>query len=202
MGKVITLGRQFGSGGREIGKILADELGFAFYDKELINKAAESSGIHRDFFERNEESVTGNFFHALTMGIYRNNNRLAEMNDISINDKVYLIQADVIKKAAEEGDAVIVGRCADYVLRNHKDCYNVFIHGDIEDRVRRATEDYGLDPDGLKETIIKIDKKRASYYNYYSGKKWGKAISYHMTLDSGVLGIRKCVDLIKELIRE
>lgn len=198
---IITLGREFGSGGRMIGKRVADELGFAFYDKEIIAEAAEASGMDKSLLEKNEESIKGNFFHNFTLGLYNAANTFSEMSDISLNDRAFLIQSEIVKKIALKENAVIVGRCADYVLRDFDQCYHVFILAPMEDRIERAANEYGMNRKNLKETIIKMDKRRASYYNYYTGKKWGRAISYHISLDSGKLGMDKCVNIIKEMVR-
>ncbi len=198
---IITLGRQFGSGGRMIGKKVAKELGFAFYDKELIAAAAEASGMDKELLEKNDESIKGNLFHNFTLGLYNAANTFSEMSDISLNDRAFLIQSDIIKDIAKRENAVIVGRCADYVLREFDNCFNVFIFADIDNRMERAATEYGMSRNNLKETIIKMDKRRSSYYNYYTGKKWGKALSYHMSLDSGKIGMDKCVAIIQEMVK-
>lgn len=198
---IITLGREFGSGGRQIAKAVAEELGYAFYDKELIAKAAEASGMDKTLLEQNDETIKGNFFHNFTLGLYNAANTFAEMSDISLNDRAFLIQSQVIKEIAERENAVIVGRCADYVLRDYENCYHAFIFAPIEDRIERAATEYGMSRKNLKETIIKMDKRRSSYYNYYTGKKWGRAVSYHMALDSGKLGTEKCVAIIKQMVK-
>ncbi|MDO4541826.1 MAG: cytidylate kinase-like family protein [Bacillota bacterium] len=199
---IITLGREFGSGGRMIGKVVAEELGFTFYDKEIITKAAEASGMDKELLEKNDENIKGSIFHNFTLGLYNAANTFAEMSDISLNDRAFLIQSDIIKDIAKRENAVIVGRCADYVLRDFHNCFNVFIFAPIESRIERAANEYGMNRKNLKETITKMDRRRSSYYNYYTGKKWGKAISYHMSLDSGKLGIEKCVKIIKEMVKE
>lgn len=198
---IITLGRQFGSGGRDVGKRLAKELGYAFYDKELIAKAAEKSGINEDVLEKSDENIKNYFLQNFTVGLYNAANTFSEMNDISINERAFLVQSDVIKEIAEKENAVIVGRCADYILRENPNCFHVFIHADIENRMERAEKEYGMKSQNLKETITKMDRRRANYYNYYTGKKWGKAMSYHVSLNSGVFGIDKCVAMLKEMVK-
>lgn len=190
---VITIGRQYGSGGREIGAKLAKELGIPFYDKELLTIAARKSGICEEIFEHHDEKPTSSFLYSLVMGNY-------SIDNMPINHKLFLAQFDAIRGIADEGPCVIIGRCADYALEDYSNCVNVFVHADIDERVRRATKEYGLAVAKAEENVIKMDKKRASYYNFYANKKWGSTENYHMTLDSGVLGIDKTVEVIKSYV--
>lgn len=191
---IITIGRQYGSGGREIGKRLAESLGIAFYDKELLSIAAKESGMCQELFENNDEKPTSSFLYSLVMGNYGS-------TDLPLNHKIFLAQFDAIKKVAKENSCVIVGRCADYALENHPNCTNVFIHADIKSRIKRVTTLYGVEPSKAEDTIIKTDKKRAKYYNFYSSKNWGTASNYHLTLDSGIIGVDNCVKLIEQFVK-
>jgi cytidylate kinase len=193
---IITIGRQYGSGGREIGQRLAKKLGIPYYDKELIAMAAKKSGIREDLLKEIDERATNSFLYSLVMGVGAFGTRGIGTEDLPINDRLFLIQNDLIHEIASEGPCVIVGRCADYILENKFNCVNVFIHAPMEFRMKRAMEVYGLSKAGLENKINKIDKGRASYYNYYSNRTWGKVDNYHLTFDSSVLGIEKSVDLI------
>lgn len=191
---VITIGRQYGSGGREIGRRLAESLGIAFYDKELLSIAAKESGMCQELFENNDEKPTSSFLYSLVMGNYGS-------TDLPLNHKIFLAQFDAIKKVAKENSCIIVGRCADYALENYTNCTNVFIHADMDTRVKRVTTLYGIEPSKAEDTIIKTDKKRAKYYNFYSSKNWGTASNYHLTFDSGLIGIDNCVKLIEQFVK-
>jgi len=191
---IITIGRQYGSGGREIGEKLAKSLGIAFYDKELLSVAAKESGMCKELFENNDEKPTSSFLYSLVMGNYGS-------TDLPLNHKIFLAQFDAIKKIAKENSCVIVGRCADYALENYPNCTNVFIHSDMASRIKRATTLYAVEPLKAEDTINKIDKKRAKYYNFYSSKNWGTASNYDLTFNSGLIGIDNCVKLIEEFIK-
>ena len=193
---VITIARQYGSGGREIGEMLAKKLNVPYYDKELIALAAKKSGLSEEVFRQADERATSSLLYSLVMGTYGYGGGVAGMNDMPINDKLFLIQADIIRKAAEEGACVIVGRCADYVLREKKDCLRVFIHADRDSRLRRAVEKYGIDPTKVSDFLTKKDKQRANYYNFYTNKKWDALQNYDLTIDSSVFTPEQAVELI------
>ena len=193
---VITIARQYGSGGREIGEMLAKKLNVPYYDKELIALAAKKRGLSEEVFRQADERATSSLLYSLVMGTYGYGGGVAGMNDMPINDKLFLIQADIIRKAAEEGACVIVGRCADYVLREKKDCLRVFIHADRDSRLRRAVEKYGIDPTKVSDFLTKKDKQRANYYNFYTNKKWDALQNYDLTIDSSVFTPEQAVELI------
>lgn len=197
---VITIGRQYGSAGREIGEKLAASLGIKCYDKELLDRAAKDSGICQELFENHDEKPTSSFLYSLVMDTYSMGYSSATFNDMPINHKVFLAQFNAIKKIADEGPCVMVGRCADYALADYKNCLSVFIHASLESRIRRIAGKYNLTDSKAKDLILKTDKKRASYYNYYSSKKWGDATSYHLCIDSSVCGIDGAVEIIKDFI--
>lgn len=196
---IVTIGRQFGSGGRTIGKKLAEQLGIAYYDKELINLASKESGICGEFFEKADERNSGSLLKALAMG-FTMNNAIFQSNDYLSNESLFQIQSDVIRKVAAEGSCVLVGRCADYILRENKDCFHIFVSASTEDRIRRAMEYNQIDEKEAAEFIRKADKSRASYYNYYTDKIWGAAESYDLCINSSCYGIEKTIDFIKLFI--
>lgn len=193
---IITISRQFGSGGKEIGMKIAEKLGIKCYDRELLELAAKNSGLCQELFENHDEKPTNSFLYSLVMDTYSLGYSTSSYMDMPINHKVFLAQFDTIKKVAEEGPCVIVGRCADYALEEFKNCCNVFIIADIEVRSKRIAKLHNLTIEKATEMILKTDKRRASYYNYYSNKKWGDARSYHLCLDSSQIGIDGSVDLI------
>lgn len=195
---IITISRQFASGGRSIGKRVAEALGLPYYDKELITLAAKESGYDEEFFENIEEKANNKFMYYLSSGF---GNVSSWGTDIALDDKLFLIQADVIRSVAAKGSCVIVGRCADYVLNNNPDCVNIFIYSDIAHRIDRAKNDYHLDAPNLKDAILKSDKKRATYYNYYTDMKWGQMENYHLLLNSDSIGIDNSVELIKRYVQ-
>lgn len=198
---IITIGRQFGSGGREIGKRLADELGIEFYDKELLSRAAKDSKICKELFETHDEKPTNSFLYSLVMDTYSMGFASGSVNEMPLNHKIFLAQFDAIKKLAGEGPCVMVGRCADYALADCKDCFSVFVHADFDWRINRIAAKYNKTPKEARDIITKIDKSRASYYNYYTNKKWGSAKSYNLCIDSSKYGIDNTVKAIVESIK-
>ena len=195
--KVYTIGREFGSGGKEVGEKLAQRLGIKLYDKELLQHAAKESGFCEEIFENHDEKPTNSFLYSLVMDTYSMNGySSAPFLDMPLNHKVFLAQFDSIKKIAAKESCVIVGRCADYALAENPDCINVFIHADMEKRVKLVSKRGNITENKAKDLIVKQDKQRASYYNYYTSKKWGDSQSYHLTLDSGEVGIDGCVEMI------
>jgi cytidylate kinase len=198
---IINIGRQLGSGGREIGEILSSQLGISFYDKELIRIASKESGLGREFFEKFDEkdshSIVGTLFGlpgTFSDGMYTNN----YLN----NETLFKIQSDVIRELAEEKSCVFVGRCADYVLKDNPHCLNVFISANMEDRIKRIAENENIPENKAKDLIEKTDKKRSGYYNYYSNKVWGAAESYHLCINSSFLGIDDTITLIRQLVKK
>ena len=195
--QIYTIGREFGSAGYEVGRLLAERLGVKLYDKNLLAQAAKDSGFCEEIFENHDEKPTNSFLYSLVMDTYSGGNySSAPFLDMPLNHKVFLAQFDTIKKIAERESCVIVGRCADYALASNPDCLNVFIHADIEDRIKTVSKRNDVTENKAKDLIQKKDKQRASYYNYYTSKKWGDSRSYHLTLDSSALGIDKCVEMI------
>ncbi len=197
---VITIGRQFGSGGYEIAKKLACKLGYSFYDKELLKKAAKDSGLCEEVFNDFDEKPTSSFLYSLVMDPYSAMSFQPGSMEMPLNHKVFLAAFDTIKKIASEESCVIVGRCADYALENHDNCINIFIYAPMEQRIERVTERLQLKPDKAKDKIVRTDKQRSSYYNYYTNKKWGAVGSYDICIDSSLLGIDGTVDLIIDIL--
>ena len=197
---IITIGRQFGSGGREIGQRLAEKLGIKCYDSELLDRAAKDSGMCQEIFENHDERPTNSFLYSLVMDTYSMGYSSSAFADMPINHKVFLAQFNAIKEIAKEGPCVMVGRCADYSLADNPNLVSVFVHAPLENRIRRIATKYDLTYSKAKDSILKTDKKRASYYNYYSSKKWGEAKSYDLCLDSGELGIDGSIELILKYI--
>ncbi len=197
---IITIGREFGSAGREIGYKIADDFGIKLYDKEMLNRAAKESGICEELFEAHDEKPTNSFLYSLVMDTYSLGYSSGSYTDMPINHKVFLAQFDAIKKIASEGPCILVGRCADYALEEFDNVLTVFIHAKMEARIRRIARIYNLTDAKAKEMIQKTDKQRSSYYNYYTNKKWSDAESYDVCLDSSVLGIDGTAEAIKQLV--
>ena len=199
---IITIGRQLGSGGREIGRRLAEALQFAFYDKELLEITANQSGLSRKLFEQTDERK----YQDLPSGLF--GMRFPFWGDNLVgygglnNETLFQIQSDVIRNLAEQQSCVFIGRCADYILRDRNDCLCVFICANDDDRIRRIME-YKTDKPVTAEKALEImrqaDKRRAAYYNYYTNKTWGVASSYHICINSSVMGIDGAVSLLREI---
>lgn len=195
--KIITITRQYGSGGREIGKALADKLGINFYDKDLISLAAKESGIAPEVFENVDEKATNSLLYSLSVGLYNYGNGFSSsMGDLPVNDKLYLLQHRIIKEKAENEYFVIVGRCADYILRNNPDVVKVFIYADIESRIKRALQRHEIERARAKQAVIKADKNRANYYSFYSGQKWGQADHFDLCINTTKLTTDQAVEVI------
>lgn len=197
---IITIGRQFGSGGRQVGKKLAEELGINYYDKEILNVAAKESGLCQTLFENHDEKPTNSFLYSLVMDTYSMGYNSGSYLDMPLNHKVFLAQFDAIKKLAERESCVIVGRCADYALEGFDNVFHVFIHADKDFRVKNVMEYDSVTEAKARDLVSKNDKQRASYYNYYTSKKWGDAKGYDLCLNSALLGVDGCVELIKHMV--
>ncbi|MBP1584776.1 MAG: cytidylate kinase-like family protein [Lachnospiraceae bacterium] len=202
MKTVITIGRQFGSGGREIGEKLAQAYDIKYYDKELIARAAKESGFCEEILMNHDERPTNSFLYNLVIDTYSFGYNSSSFVDMPMSQKVFLAQFDTIKKIADEGPCVIVGRCADYALEGRDNVINLFIYADEDFRVKKIMEQYGMDENKARDNIVKKDKQRASYYNYYTNRKWGRAESYDLCINSSVLGIDGSVKLIKQFVED
>ena len=197
---IITVGRQYGSGGRYVAKLLAERLQIPYYDKELLAEVAKDSGIGKDLLEEHDEKNTRNFLFSLMSGSQPFADSGAMYMDMPLNHRIFLAQFDTIRRIAGEGPCVIVGRCADYVLRDEPHVLNVFIKASQEERIRRVVKYYGVDPLKAEEKLRKADKQRASYYNYYATNTWGDVNNYDLCVDTGALGIEGAVELITKCV--
>lgn len=195
---VICIARQFGSGGHHIGRTLAKQLGIAFYDKELLKEAAEKSGILPELFEKNDEKAVGGFF-APAGGIPEE--KLLDYASYAAylpNDRIQNAIADTIRDIASKSSCVIIGRCADYILRGRADTFSVFIWAPLEQRIQRISRTHNLDEDSARALIRKTDRNRANYYSFYTDRDWNNVESYDLALNSGRLGSAKTVELIRQ----
>lgn len=197
---VITIGRQFGSRGKEIGQRLAERWNIECYDRRLIMLASRESGLCPECFERADERNTGSLLNAFATGCafgsFYNN------HDFLSNEKLFQIQSDAIRKLSERESCVLVGRCADYILRDKRRCVNLFIHAPVEVRVKTVMEQQSLPRAEAAELVRKMDKTRSNYYNYYTDKEWGVASSYHLSLDSSLLGVDRTEEFISRFLQE
>ena len=200
MRSIITISREFGSGGREIGKKLAEDLGIDFCDKELLEIASKESGITQELFVKHAETYTNSFLYSLVMGNYPVTPDGRINPEMPLNQKIFLAQFDTIRSLAEKGPCVIVGRCADYVLRNQDHVINFFITGNMAHKRRRILERYDIEKNKVEDFIRKTDKRRANYYNYYTDMKWGEAKNYDLCVNSSKTGIDGAVELMKAYI--
>ncbi len=191
----INIGRQIGSGGLEIGKKLAAKLKISFYDNELLQIAARESGLGKEFFEQADEKDSHSILGGSLGMRFSLTNQLYTGYFLS-NENLFQIQSDVIRKLAEEKSCLFVGRCADYILKDYPRCLNIFISAEKNDRIKRIAKIQNLSEEKAGNIVEKIDKKRASYYNYYSNKIWGATSSYHLCINSSVLGIDETVNII------
>lgn len=196
----ITIGRQYGSAGKDIGLRVGELLGFRVYDKELLFMAAQKNGINPDALRRVDEKATNSLLYTLAIGSSLYGARHFGV-DVPINDQLFITQTEIIKKAAEEENCVFIGRCADYVLRNNPNRISVFVYADKEARIARISEELGVSREEALAQINKTDKRRTNYYNFYTGKKWGKFDNYHLSLDSSLLGIEGSAQMIADIAR-
>ena len=194
---IITIARQYGSGGREIGEAVAKKLGIPLYDKELITEAASNGEIHTDTARKVDEVAANSLLYTLAMGSNVFGSAMSFGYKMPINDKLFLLQSDVIHSYATQGSCVIIGRCADYVLRDEPNILRIFIHGDLDHRKARVAERHPeIKSAQIIDTINKTDRRRSSYYNFYTGNKWGKYEHYDLIVNSSTLGIEGSASLI------
>ena len=191
---IITISREFGSGGRRIGELVAERLGIPFYDKALVQMAAKDTGFSEEFIDQAEHRITSSFlFNLAVTGFYADRSGADAM---APQDSVYFAQSKVIRELAQQGSCVIVGRCADYVLRENFHCLNVFVYADQDSKLRRAIGEYGLEEKKASRILADRDRSRAIYYNHYTERKWGSRGNYQLMLPTGFLGLSDCADLI------
>ena len=194
---IITIARQYGSGGRTVGKMLAERLNIPYYDREIIELASEDSGINAVIFQDEKKKPS---LRALLHGYTGSGTISPESAGFTRDDNLFNYQAKIIRQLADEGSCVLIGRCADYILRDRTDCLKVFIHADMKFRADRIVRVYGEREESPETRLKEKDKRRAAYYRFYTAMKWGNAANYHIALDSGVIGIEKCAEIIESLV--
>ena len=199
---IITIARQFGSGGREIGELVAKALGIPCYDKELIKDAAAKGSLNEEVLKVTDESATNSLLYTLAMGSNILGAGLHFNYKMPLNDKLFILQSEIIKEYAEAGSCVIIGRCADYVLSDRDDLFKIFIYGDIMHRAARIRERYpDIKSAQVMDVIVKTDKRRSSYYNFYTGNKWGAHDNYDLAINSSTFGVEKTAEMIVNLAK-
>lgn len=212
MKKIITISREYGSGGRLIGKLVADKLGYAFYDKEIIDMAAQESGLSPDFIKKTEQNLSSGFLYNLLLGsswsgAASTQGQMSGAGQIlPLADQVFNAERKTILNLAKKGNCVIVGRCADYILStsddiDQKDLFNVFIYGDIDEKLKRIEELYKETESAAKKTILQIDKRRANHYNTFTENTWGDRKNYDLMINSSTAGIDTTAVIITEIVK-
>ena len=202
--KSIVIGRQYGSGGYDIGKRLAEELGYAFYDKEIVELAAKKGNFHVETVKKMDENAKGSFLYSIAMGNYSVGTLGGPVYyDLPINDKLFIAQSEIIKESAQAGPCVFVGRCADYVLKNAELPYlSVFLYADKDYKAHRVSERLDIPVQKAMDKVVKIEKQRRSYYDYYTNMEWGLMRNYDLCLSTSALGEDKCFEIIKSVLAE
>jgi cytidylate kinase len=197
---VITIARGYGSGGKTMGKMLAEELGIHFYDRELLRLASDESGINEELFGRADEQLKQSLLFKIARKEYKGQLIPPDSEDFVSNNNLFNYQAKVIRQIAEQESCVIVGRCADYILKDMDNVVKIFIHASLEDCVIRLQDMFSLSPKELEQKVISTDKRRAEYYKYYTGRNWEDAKNYDLCLNSKQLGFDKCVEIVKSYL--
>ena len=198
---IITIARQYGSGGHDIGEKLAEELKIPFYDKELLERAAKDSGFCQEIFENYDEKPTNSFLYSLVMDTYSMGHSTAAFAEMPLNHKIFLAQFNAIKDIAKEGPCVIVGRLADWILRNREDVLNVFITAPGEARIQRIMGYEDVDEETARELMIQVDRRRKSYYDYFTHQQWERMENRDLVINSSLLGIEETVGMISEIAK-
>lgn len=198
---VITISRQYGSGGREIGKKLAEQLSIPFYDNEIISRAAKETGFSEAAFETVEDKATNSLLYSIAMGMNVYSSQDNGFSGLSLDDRIFLAQSNVIRKLADEGPCVIVGRCADYILKDRDNIVNIFVCADLDFRIKRSIEQDHIETKHAAETVSKKDKSRGNYYRYHAGERWNDLFNYDLTIRSDLIGIDNSVECIKTYIQ-
>ena len=199
---IITIARQYGSGGREIGEKVAQKLGIPIYDRELITEAASKGSLDESITIKTDETAANSLLYTLAMGSNVLGTTMHFGYKMPLSDKLFLLQSEVIKEYAKRGSGVFIGRCADYVLRDEENLFRIFVYGDIDHREKRIIERHPeLKPSQIMDAINKTDKRRSSYYNFYTGNKWGRYDNYDMAVNSSTLGIEGAAELICSCVR-
>ena len=190
---VITIEREYASGGRIIGRLVANKLGIPFYGKEILEMAAEMMNTTKDYLEKLEETTTSSLRYSLSMSAKV---AAGEMAELSVNDKLNLTESKIIRELASGGPCVIVGRCAGSVLKELKKCLNIFVYSSMEERIKRAVNEYGVSEAQINHILKKTDKRRANYYSANTGKRWDDRMNYHLCIDSSKLSLEACAGVI------
>ena len=198
--KIVTISRQYGSGGRYIGENLAKAMGVPCYDEKLIDMVAKESGFAQSFVAEKGERMTGSLLFNIASSLSFANNVFSTNNGVTLQDEIYFTQNRIIKELADKGPCVIVGRCADYILREREDCLNVFIFADNERKIERAEKYFNITREEAPAVLKKKDKARANHYKYYTDQEWGMASNYDLCLNSGLIGIEGCVKAIQQVL--
>ena len=198
--KIVTISRQYGSGGRYIGENLAKAMGVPCYDEKLIDMVAKESGFAQSFVAEKGERMTGSLLFNIASSLSFANNVFSTNNGVTLQDEIYFTQNRIIKELADKGPCVIVGRCADYILREREDCLNVFIFADNESKIERAEKYFNITREEAPAVLKKKDKARANHYKYYTDQEWGMASNYDLCLNSGLVGIEGCVKAIQQVL--
>ncbi len=189
---IITIGRQFGSGGHALGEELSKRMGIPLYDKEILEEASKKSGYSKEIFMKHDEKPTSSFLYSLAMGV----GGIVQGYQRPLVMEIYLAQFDAIKKLAQEGPGIFVGRCSDYVLADCQDAFHIFVHAGMEHRVERVMKKYGVEEKKARDMCTQNDKDRSSYYNYYSNTTWGDSRHYDLCLNTGKISIEKAADIV------
>jgi len=198
---IVTIARQYGSGGREVGQKLGELTGYRFYDKDLITLAAQKSGLSQDALHHVDEKAANSLLYTLALGSSVYNHGVERVN-LPINDRLFVVQSEIIKELAANGEgAIVVGRCADYVLSGHKNLVRVYITSEFDTRVKTVMKRHDLSESQAKDLIVKTDKRRANYYSYYTGDKWGKADKYDLVIATDRVGVDGAAKMIANYIR-
>ena len=199
MKKIVTISREFGSGGRTIGKMVAEKLGYAFYDTEIIDQVVRDTGLSREIVERYAEYAThkNSFLYSLAVNAGGDN-----YSGLSFANRVQVAQVNLIKKLADEGNCVIMGRGADYILREREDCLNVFVRANMDFRAKHVLEAYGETDVKIEDRLHDKDVRRKVFYRSFAMREWGACENYNLMLDSGVIGIEKCADIICSIVKD
>ena len=193
-GQVIVISREYGSGGSEIGRRLSEQLGIPYYDKDFVDTAVKDSGLSTDFLEEEEQKFISSLLFNLATGGYRHS------GDKAMADQVFIAESNALKTVARQGSCVIVGRCADHILKDEFDVFSVFVHAPLKDRVTRAVEQRGVPQRRAEATVRERDRARARHYEYYTDKDWGDCNNYHLTVNSSRFGVNGAVELIKQAL--
>ncbi|MBE6726920.1 MAG: cytidylate kinase-like family protein [Ruminococcaceae bacterium] len=197
---VVTIARQYGSGGRDVGRLLSERTGLKFYDKDLITMAAQKSGMSSEALQKADEKAANSLLYTLALGSSIYNHGVEHVN-LPINDRLFVVQSEIIKELANSGEgAIIVGRCADYVLSGMENLVRVYITADFDYRVKAVMERHELSQNAARDLIVKTDKRRANYYSYYTGEKWGRADKYDLVISTDRIGLEGAVSLIQTYI--